>query len=240
MEFWHFIQHALFKSVFTSPRWLDFIWVGPSLQGRNWRHMVMQTVEDVTENEDLACIGHVAFVSVFISPCGPHLIALGWFSSNLAQQGQPNLYKCDVKLHASILCNNNLFASVFASSRWPDEILLGPILTPCNHPNSYICDGEWRPRILCSILRSHSFYLPSVARFKVIAADFLLNRLHRIFQPSEDVTANLVSAVYILQLYQFLAVFSAQISFDGGRLSRELIPWKILRICKHITGTCFH
>ena len=75
--FWHSIQHALFKSVFTSPRWPDFIWVGPALQGRNWRHRVMQTVEDVTENEDLACIGHVVFVSVFIRPCGPHLITLG-------------------------------------------------------------------------------------------------------------------------------------------------------------------
>ena len=60
------------------------------------------------------------------------------------------------------------------------------------------------------------FYLPSVARFKVIAADFLLNGPHRIFQPSEDVTENLVSAVYILQLYQFLAFYSGQISFDGG------------------------
>ena len=77
MEFWHFIQHALFKSVFDSPRWLDFIWVGPALQGRNWRHRVMQANEDVTENEDMACIGHVVFVSVFTSPCGPHLIALG-------------------------------------------------------------------------------------------------------------------------------------------------------------------
>ena len=37
----------------------------------------MQTVEDVTENEDLACIGHVVFVSVFTSPCGSHLIAFG-------------------------------------------------------------------------------------------------------------------------------------------------------------------
>ena len=47
------------------------------------------------------------------------------------------------------------------------------------------------------------FYLPSVATFNVIAAYFLLNGPHRIFQPSEDVTENLVSAVYILQLYQF-------------------------------------
>ena len=59
-------------------------------------------------------------------------------------------------------------------------------------------------------------YLPSVARFNVIAADFLLNVPHRIFQPSEDVTENLVSAVYIVHLYQLLAFYSGQISFDGG------------------------
>ena len=38
----------------------------------------------------------------------------------------------------------------------------------------------------------------------------------RIFQPSEDVTENMIFAVYILHLYQFLVVFSGQISFDGG------------------------
>ena len=60
------------------------------------------------------------------------------------------------------------------------------------------------------------FHPLSVARFNVIAADFLLNGPHRIFQPSEDVTENLVSAVYIVQLYQLLAFYSGQISFDGG------------------------
>ena len=35
-------------------------------------------------------------------------------------------------------------------------------------------------------------------------------------QPSEDVTENLVSVVYVLQLHQFLGVLSDQISCDGG------------------------
>ena len=38
----------------------------------------MQTNGDVTENENLACIGHVVFVSVFTGPCWPHLIAMHW------------------------------------------------------------------------------------------------------------------------------------------------------------------
>ena len=123
-----------------------------------------------------------------------------------------------MKLHAGILCNNNLFASVCASSWRPDRIWLGPILTPCNHPNSYICDKEWRPRILCSILQSHCF-LPAFGgqisfyrgRFSIEWASYC-----RIFQPSEDVTENMIFAVYILHQYQFLVVFSGQISFDGG------------------------
>jgi hypothetical protein len=78
-------------------------------------------------------------------------------------------------------------------------------VTECGGPESYAayCD-----RIV--------FHLLSVARFNVIAADFLLNGPHSIFQPSEDVTENLVFAVYILQLYHFLAFYSGQISFDGG------------------------
>ena len=86
------------------------------------------------------------------------------------------------------------------------------------------------------------FYLPSVARFKVIAADFLLNRLHRIFQPSEDVTENLVSAVYIVQLYQFLAFYSGQISFDGGDCPGNLFHgkyWEFVNMSREHVSTMY-
>ena len=72
------------------------------------------------------------------------------------------------------------------------------------------------PELSSAYCNCIAFYLPAVARSHFIAAEFLLNGPHRIFQPSEDVTENMIFAIYILHLYQFLVVFSGQISFDGG------------------------
>ena len=59
------------------------------------------------------------------------------------------------------------------------------------------------PELSSAYCNCIAFYLPAVAGSHFIAADFILNGPHRIFQPSEGVTENLVSAVYIVQLYQF-------------------------------------
>ena len=107
-----------------------------------------------------------------------------------------------------------LFASVVASSWWPDKIWLGPILIHVIiQIHTYVTESG-SPELSSAYCNCIAFYLPAVARSHFIATDFLLNGPHRIFQPSEDVTENLVSAVYIVQLYQFLAFYSGQISFD--------------------------
>jgi hypothetical protein len=96
------------------------------------------------------------------------------------------------------------------------------------------------PELCAAYCNCIVFYLPSVARSHFIAAEFLLNGPHRIIQPSEHVTENLVSAFYILWLHQFLAAFGGQISFDGERFSMELIPRSILRFVNMSRETYFH
>ena len=141
------------------------------------------------------CVGHVAFCQFLRSLVGH--ISSDWdrFFSNLGPTGSPKPRRCDWKLNAGILCN--IFRLLqfqqavgghiqFDWGRSPME------QAPWNHPNSQseVSDSD---AAYCSC---DGFYKSSVARSHSVAADFLLDRLHRIIQPSEDVTENLVSAYH--------------------------------------------
>jgi hypothetical protein len=147
--------------------------------------------------------------------------------------------RCDVKLHAGILCNISCLRQFLQAVGGQIEFDWGRSwLHVVIQIHTYVTELGG-PELYAAYDNYFGFYLPSVARSHFIAADFLLNGPHRVIQFGEDVTRNLVSAFYILRLYQVLAAFGGQISFDGERLSMELIPCTISTNCKHVTGNMF-